>query len=185
MNKLSFTLLFIILMSASLQAQEASEAEGEGEIFRHHAIGMEISHGFISQGVANDGRKWRIVPSWELSYSYSFNPKWFLGLSVHIILEDFQVEKYGRSNNEEGTLDRNKPVAPSINAGYRATKHSSFAIGFGGEFAEGENYFLTRIVYEWTTEINEKWELAIPLTYDIRWDAYDIWDIGIGVVRRF
>ena len=185
-----FFILCLCLIPFALKAQEESEHhEGHGEAtheFRHHKIGIMIGHSHVSQGVVEDGRKFQVLPSWEFAYSYSFNHKWFLGVSVDVILEDFEVERIGKSgDNPDDIILREKPVAPALTGGFRPTKHSTFALGIGAEFASGETFFLTRFSYEWATEINERWEFLVPLTYDLRWNAYDVWNLGVGVAYMF
>ena len=186
--RLPFIILMILLPGLILAQEEESgenTVHSEAHEFHHHKIGIVFGHSHVSQGFVDEGRKWRVLPSWEFAYSYSFNEKWFVSANVHLILEDFEVEQLGRHDDTEEIILREKPVAPAIVGGYRISKHSSIMLGAGAEFASGETFFLTRISYEWSTEINEKWELAIPLTWDMRWDAYDVWDLGIGVVRMF
>jgi hypothetical protein len=184
--RLLFLILLLILptlvFAQDTELQENIEHSEEHK-FHHHKLAVIIGHSHISQGFVDEGRKWRVLPAWEFAYSYSFNEKWFIALTADLILEDFEVEH--NSGDEEEIILREKPFAPAIEAGYRITKHSSFMIGAGAEFASGDTFFLTRITYEWATEINDKWELVIPLTYDLRWDAYDIWNLGIGVARMF
>ena len=133
----------------SSYGQESEHEEShEEEHFKHHKIGLTIGPSHLSQGEVDAGSTFPTLPSWEVAYSYSFNERWFLGLAVHLILEDFEVERIGRSNpDEDEIILREKPVAPSIVAGYRATKHSSFAIGNGAEFASGETFFMTHFSY--------------------------------------
>lgn len=187
------TVLILCLTVSTLSYCQEEKHQGheethaaEAHTFHHHKIAVIIGHSHVSQGIVDEGRKWRVLPAWELAYSYSFNEKWFIAANVDIILEDFEVEQFGdHGSGEEGVILREKPVAPAISGGYRISKHSSLAIGLGAEFASGETFFLTRITYEWATHINDKWELMIPLTYDMRWNAYDVWNLGIGVARMF
>lgn len=184
--------IFICVAPISLWAQEEHEEsthEEHGEEiseFKHHKIGVMIGHSHISQGIVDEGRKFQVLPSWEFAYSYSFNRKWFLGISVDLILEDFEVERIGKSTSDpDDIILREKPIAPALTGGFRPTKHSTFALGVGAEFASGDTFFLTRFSYEWSTEINEHWEFLVPLTYDLRWNAYDVWNLGVGVVYMF
>jgi hypothetical protein len=181
-------LIFFVALPFCLKGQERGEpkeSDEEDHEFRKHQVGIVIGHTHISRGVTSEGKKFEILPSWALAYNYKFNEKWGIGFHVDMILEDFEVEKqFGRGESEEILL-RQKPVAPVIVGLFKPTRHSGFELGIGFEYAPEETLILTRFGYEWSTHINHKWELSIPLSYDIRWDAYDAWNIGLGVVRVF
>lgn len=182
-----FTLLLLILIPFVGVAQEHDEEHNEhegSEHVHHHQIGIIMGHSHVSQGFVEEGKKYRILASWALFYNYKFNEKWGIGLHVDWIVEDFEVERHLNSGPEDIIL-REKPIAPVVVGVFKPTNHSSFMLGMGLEIANGENFILTRIEYEWSTPIDNKWELIIPASYDFRWDAYDMWSLGIGVSRVF
>jgi hypothetical protein len=181
-------LFLLISLPLCLKGQDHEDHEvshEEQHEFKKHQLGIVIGHTHISRGITAEGKKFEILPSWALMYNYKFNEKWGIGFHVDMILEDFEVERqFGKGESEEILL-RQKPIAPTIVGLFRPTRHSGFELGFGFEYAPEETLVLTRIGYEWSTHIDHKWELVIPLSYDIRWDAYDAWNIGLGVVRMF
>ena len=186
MTRYLFLLLLLVSALPAYNQEAHTEHESESEHhFHRHQVGIVTGHSHVSRGVVVDGRKWEILPSFAFFYNYRLNEKWGIGLHMDMILEDFEVERHLSSGEKDEVLDRNKPFAPVLVGIFKPTKHSSFLLGFGAEFAEGENFLLTRIEYEWSTEISEKWELVISLAYDLRWDAYDVWMLGIGVARSF
>jgi hypothetical protein len=178
------SLLFLIPALGVAQEHD-EEHEEHHEHVHHHQLGIVIGHAHLSQGIVNEGKKWRVLPSWALFYNYKFNEKWGIGIHVDWIVEDFEVERHLSSGNSEEVILREKPIAPAIMGLFKPTRHSTFMLGVGAEYASGETFALTRVGYEWSTLINNKWELVIPVSYDFRWDAYDIWNIGMGVSRVF
>lgn len=53
------------------------------------------------------------------------------------------------------------------------------------EFAKEGNYFLNRLDVEYRTEISNGWEVSGSLGYDLKWNAYDTWVLGIGISKSF
>ena len=184
--RIALTLIILCLFVQQMNAQEAENERNEGsEEFKRHQIGLVVAHSHVSHGVVADGKKWEVLPSWGLFYNYKFSEKWGIGLHIDMIVENFEVERHLSSGESDEILLREKPIAPAIMGIFHPTEHSSFTLGFGLEYASDETFALTRIGYEWSTPISDKWELVIPLTYDLRWDAYDVWMLGIGVSRVF
>ena len=163
------------LFSTLCNAQEEKTDTGK------HRITLALGHANVSQGIKDGDTKWLSIPSWGIDYDYWLSDKWAIGLHTDIIIEDFKVK--ASLSSEEETLERSSPVAPAFVGIFKPTKHSSFLLGAGAEFAKEENLFLNRVGYEWGTEINESWELGISLCYDFRWNAYDSYLIGIGISR--
>ncbi|MGX7835885.1 hypothetical protein ACWKSR_12105, partial [Campylobacter fetus subsp. venerealis] len=82
---------------------------------------------------------------------------------------------------DEGELiERERPVAPVVMGTYKPGEHWSFGLGFGGEFAEGEDYFVTRLGIEYVVEIRNGWAVLGALTQDFRAKAYNVTSFGIG-----
>lgn len=168
-----------LLLLASFVSYSQEETEEE---FPKHTLGLVLSHANISKGVTESGREWLSVPAWGLDYNYWINEKWAIGLHTDFIVEKIEVVE--NLNKEEETIERSYPIAPAMMGVYKPTKHSSFLFGVGAEFAKEENLFLNRVGYEWSTEVGKKWELALSLNYDIRWNAYDSYTLGIGISRN-
>ncbi len=169
-------LAFLTCMIGYAQ-EEASEERSKG----NHRITLALNHANISQGVKEGDTKWLSLPAWGLDYDYWITDKWAIGLHTDIIVEDFEVK--ASLSDEDEIIERSSPVAPALVGIFKPTKHSSFLLGAGAEFAAEENLFLNRVGYEWGTEISGKWELGLSFCYDFRWNAYDSYTIGIGVSR--
>ena len=195
-------LLFVITATAgfaqeSEKHQEHSEetlhehAQDEGQHGEHHnfkhSIALMLGHTHISEGrdAAGDN-KWLAVPSFALDYNYLINDKWSVGLHNDIIIESFIVERHLSSGGEQEILEREYPIASLVMIGYKFSNHFTFNAGAGGEFAKGENFFMYRFGLEAGWHLSDpSWELVAGINYDIRIDAYDIWNLTFGVAKRF
>jgi hypothetical protein len=58
-------------------------------------------------------------------------------------------------------------------------------LGTGAEFSREGTLFLSRFGVEYGVEIRNGWEVAGNASYDIKWDAYDTWVLGIGISKEF
>jgi hypothetical protein len=76
-----------------------------------------------------------------------------IGLHTDVIVETFTVEKHLESGVEGEVVERSRPIASVLMAMYKPTPHRNFGLGFVGEFAEGENYVLTRAAMEYGIEL--------------------------------
>jgi len=120
------------------------------------------------------------LPSIGIEYNYQFHPRWAVGLHTDIIIEKFYAEGEGGE-----IISRNYPVAPALMGIYKASRHWNFLAGIGMEFADEGNFFLNRFGIEYGAELPKEWEVAGSLSYDLKWDAYDTWVIGIGIFKNF
>ncbi len=180
---LSFTLLGV--MASGATAQEGPTEAG-GEEHARHEVSLLLAHTHVSQGVNVDGRMtWLSLPSWGLNYNYWFAPKWAIGLHTDLISETFKVEENLNEAEGKPTVERTLPVAPAVMVSYRPHHHWAFTAGAGEEFAKEGNLVLMRAGTEYTIHLGGAWETSGSLAYDIRFDAYDSWTIGIGVTRTF
>ena len=153
--------------------------EKEVEVFKkHHTLGFMLSHTNVSQGV-NDGEKtWLSLPSFALDYNYVFSSKWSIGVHNDVIIEKFIVE-----TNNSTELERSTPIASVAVIGYKPWEHFTLEVGLGGEFAKEENLALTRLGLEYSLEMGKDWEFISNFVYDIKWNAYDSFSIGVGVAK--
>ncbi len=174
--------IFIFLMGFCTKKSYGQHHEEAAEEFtRHSSIGVVLGHAHVFEGRNAEGDKVVLsLPSWGIDYNYYFCPKWAIGLHTDIITETFLVKGHG---GEE--LERSIPIAPALMGMYKAGKHWSFLLGAGGEFAKEANYFLNRLGVEYGAEIHNGWEVSGSLGYDIKWNAYDSWLIGIGISKSF
>ena len=171
------SILFITFLSYS-QENEANEHEE----LNHHSISFLISHTIITEGIEGDEKSLISVPSWALNYNYSFNEKWAIGLHNDVIIEDFVIEK----NKDEEIIERSTPIASIIVGTYKITEGFGIELGVGMEFEKSENFGVARIGAEYGIEIpNKKLEVLFAIDYDILFNAYNSFNLGIGIAKLF
>lgn len=170
----------LCLAGNAQETEEHSAAEGH---FHKHSLSVLLAHVHIGNG-AEDGTLRGIQrPSWMIAYNYSFNEKWALGLHGDIILETFFIEKSG-SAGEVGSdelLEREYPIS-LVGAGtFKPIEHLGIILGGGLEFDKSESFGLVRFGLEPNLRLSEKIELILNLSYDIKIDGYDNWNLGFGI----
>ncbi len=192
--KIAILIFSILLCSWGLRGQEEHKEQEEGskehehsehsgEHFHHNSITFLISHTFLSEGVREGEKSWIVAPSLGLNYNYRFNDKWSLGWHNDLIIETFIVEDT-REGNEGGTLERELPLATMIVGTYKLSESWGFALGGGIEIEKNENFGLIRAGVEYGIEIPERrLEVVIGLNYDILIDAYNSFNVGIGLAK--
>jgi hypothetical protein len=163
----------------------AQHREESNESFHpEHRLSVVISHAQVFEGRDIDGnRKVLTLPSWGLDYTYMFKQKWGIGLHTDIITETFEVEKHLESGGSGEVIERSRPIAPALMGIFKPNKHWSFLFGAGIEFAKEENFFLNRAGVEYGAELPRGWEVFGSLSYDIKWNAYDTWVLGLGISK--
>ncbi|MET3026687.1 hypothetical protein ABXT06_08435 [Flavobacterium sp. UW10123] len=177
-----FFLCLILFFSNKIVAQESGE-----ETFKpHHQIGISINHVHVFEGRDDEGnRETLTLPAWGIDYTFQFHEKWAIGLHTDFIVEKFKVEKVYASEEDKETVERSYPIAPALMGIYKPNEHWSFLLGFGGEFAKEEDFFLTRAGVEYGYELPKGWEIFGTASYDFKWNAYDSWGIGLGIAKNF
>ena len=170
-------LLFVVFVNAQEKEHEKSEEHSE----KKHSIAVLVSHTQIAEGIKGEGKKWISVPSWGIDYNYEINERWAVGLHNDIIVESFIVE------HSDGTeLERSSPIATAVVGMFKPIKNFSLLLGAGGEFSKEENLFLIKAGIEYGHRIlQDNWEIIASLTNDLKIDAYNSWNIGFGIARRF
>jgi len=104
-----------------------------------------------------------------------------IGLHNDIIVESFVVE-----HNDGTEIERSSPIASAIVGMFKPIKNFSIVLGVGGEFSKEENLFLIKAGIEYGHRIlHDNWEIITSLTNDLKLDAYNSWNIGFGIARRF
>ncbi|HSN48465.1 MAG TPA: hypothetical protein VLR29_06855 [Flavobacterium sp.] len=180
MKKIYCLLLFAVITSSFSQ-----EAENKSEKFKgYHSISGLLSHTFIKNGIEDGKTNWIAFPSFALDYNFVFSPKWRIGLHNDVIFEDFIVE----TTNSEGVkkeLERSEPIASVLVLGFKPGKHFTFEAGLGYEISKEENLFLTRVGAEYSLELPNEFEFIANIIYDVKWDAYDSFAVGVGVSKSF
>lgn len=148
-----------------------------------HQIALFISHSKINEGKGTDGNNdWLIVPSWSLDYNYWLAERWALGVHSDMFVESFEVVDH-EGTEETTTISRTRPIAIVPVVIFKPGLYGSFVAGVGGEFAKEGNFALTRLGYEYSWELPKRWELSAALTYDIKWNGYNVWSLGLGVAK--
>ena len=181
MKKIVFFILGLMVFFTEITvAQEQNEEVEESE--GRHSLGLVIAHSRIGQGRDADGNKqFTSVPSFALDYNYWLAPKFAIGIHTDFLNENFYIE----SEDEGKLIERERPIAPALMGTYKPGEHWSFGLGFGGEFAKGENYFVTRVGIEYGVEIRNGWEVLATLTHDFRAKAYNVTSLGLGIEKHF
>lgn len=145
-----------------------------------HSLAINIGHEHSFHAIETDGSSKAItLPYWGFDYNYQFSRKFVLGLHMDYINQEFEIEKNLESGFQE--VKRTRPFAPAVMGFYKPTEKWSLGLGAGGEFSKEVSYFLNRVAIEYGVEIRKGWEVFGIFQYDIRWQAYDTWTIGLGI----
>lgn len=183
---------FLLLGFGLAQSQEAERHEPEtgaaheGEdhgIHHRHSLSVLLAHAHILNGSVDGKIRGLQRPSWMIAYNYNFNEQWALGLHGDIILETFLVEKGGSGGEGETPelLERDHPIS-LVGAGtYKPIEHLGIILGGGLEFDKSESFGLVRFGLEPNLMLSERIELILNLSYDIKIDGYDNWNLGFGI----
>lgn len=178
MKKVFLLLTTMIVAVSCLLAQEEIETEKGNKGLQQ--LSFMLSHSQIREGIVDGTKKSIAVPSLGFDYNYWFQNKWAVGLHTDLIAESFKIE-----NNGGVLMERSTPFAVVPAISFKPKRHSVFVLGLGKEFAKEGNFTLTRFGYEYAFELPKKYELSFGINYDMKWDAYDIWTIGIIVSKLF
>lgn len=159
----------------------------EGHKEFKHSVAVMLGHSHIDEGRDEEGNaEWITVASFAIDYNYHINQKWSVGLHNDLILETFVIERYFSMGVEEEVLERKYPIASVLVVGYKVLPFLTASAGYGGEFAEGENFAMIRVGMEAGFHLKDpSWELVTGINYDARLNAYDIWNLTAGVAKRF
>ncbi|MFT5242686.1 MAG: hypothetical protein ACJA1H_000191 [Glaciecola sp.] len=179
MNTQKYLILTIMLLGGLLMNAQEEKAE----TIKKHSLGLFLTHSYINQGVSNGEKDWLIVPSFAVNYNYSFNHKWSLGLHTDLIIEDFIVEREG---SNEGFLERDLPFSALVVGSHKLSESFGIAVGLGAEWETNENFAVARFGAEYGIEIPIKeMEVIFAFNYDVIFNAYDSFNLGIGIAKKF
>ncbi|MEJ2585273.1 MAG: hypothetical protein P8Z38_09590 [Robiginitalea sp.] len=178
-------LVFSVLIPCFFFMANAQEGEGqslEAEHTRKHSLSVLLAHVHIGDGAENGSIRGIQRPSWMIAYNYRFNENWAVGLHGDIILETFSVETGTRSEGgSDELLEREYPIS-LVGAGtYKPIEHLGIILGGGLEFDKSEAFGLIRFGLEPNLRLSNRVELILNLSYDIKIDAYDNWNLGFGI----
>jgi len=191
MTKSIFLIGFILGICQILYAQEEDKHQHEEhqednhEEYHKHMLSLVLGHAHVSKGVKNERTTWLVLPSWAIDYNYFISPKWALGLHTDIIIDDFEVESGSEGNGGAITLERSSPISVVGAVSYKPLHHLALIVGAGVEYAPEETFTLIRLGIEPSIELSEKFEVIFTLGYDFKIDAYNNWNLGVGIARLF
>ena len=177
MKVISFlTLIF------TLQFAYAQEAEKEEKSANYHRLTLVMGHSYVPAGILNGDKEWLVLGSWGFDYDYWFHPQWAVGLHSDLVIENFEIEKFGKGETESD-LERSYPLASTLVGIFKPNEHLALLLGAGGEFAKEESLFLIRAGVEYGWELPNEWEIGISLLNDLKVDAYNSWTLGVGISK--
>lgn len=145
-----------------------------------HSLSVLLSHVHIGNGSEDGNFRGIQRPSWMLVYNYSLSERWALGLHGDIILETFSVE-HNASESEEDLLEREYPISLVGAGSFKVIDHLAILLGGGLEFDKSEAFGLIRFGVEPFLRLTNRIELILNLSYDVKFDAYDSWNLGFGI----
>jgi hypothetical protein len=163
--------------------EEQSAPSSESENHHKHSLSVLLAHVHIGNGAEDGSIRGIQRPSWMLAYNYHFDEKWALGLHGDIILETFFVEREGSpgEGGEPGLLERDYPISLVAAGTFKPIEHLGVILGGGLEFDKSESFGLVRFGLEPNLMLSERIELLLNLSYDIKIDGYNNWNLGFGI----
>lgn len=170
-------LVFALAFSHSIILGQERENEN-----KTHQIGMLLGHTHMRSGEVDASSKRLSLPSTTLFYNYHFNETWSLGLHTDFVAENFVAESL---TGEGRSVERTRPVAPAIMVGFKPSEHFTFLLGGGLDVAKEETLGLLRFDVEYGLEIKNGWEFLTTIGYDARFDAYDSFQLALGIAKGF
>ena len=127
-------------------------------------------------------RTWLTLPAFMLAYNYELNDRFTIGIAGDIIVEQFAVEIGG--GEEVEVIERSYPIALLATGTYRVVNHLGVLVGGGFEYSKEDTFGLVRLGVEPYLKVSHRLELLLNLSYDIKIDAYDNWNLGFGVAFK-
>ena len=189
-NLKSSFLMFLLIAGVGIALGQEEETHPKsadthrpGERVREHhkhSLSILLSHVHILNGFENSGIRGINRPSWMVAYNYSLGERWALGLHGDIIVESFEVEADG-SEGEEELLEREYPISLVGAASYKVIDHLAVQVGGGLEFDKSASFGLVRFGLEPFLRLSSRIELVLNLSYDVKFNAYDNWNLGFGI----
>ncbi len=173
---------FLILIA--FQFAYAQENREEKSAANYHRVTVVMGHAYVPEGFQNGEKQWLVLGSWGIDYDYWFHPQWAIGLHSDLVIENYEIEKFGEDETE-GVLERSYPLASTLAGIFKPGEHLTILLGAGGEFAKEETLILIRAGVEYGWELPGAWELGISLMNDLKVDAYNSWTLGVGISKIF
>ncbi len=175
-------IISFLTLICTLQFAYAQEGEEEEKTAHFHRLTLVMGHAYMPEGFQNGEKQWLVLGSWGFDYDYWFHSQWAIGLHSDVVIENFEIEKFGEEEAEK-VLERSYPLASTLVGIFKPGEHLTILLGAGGEFAKEETLFLIRSGLEYGWELPGDWELGISLLNDLKVDAYNSWTLGVGISK--
>lgn len=177
--------IFWLCALSAITQENHSEQEAEhsehGEDFKKHRLALVFGNTHIPAGTAEQGRQGTLIAaSWGLDYEFWFNRKWAIGLHSDIELLSYFIE----NDNHQG-LEREYPFVSTLVVVYNPWKTLSLYAGPGVELETHENFYVTRVGFEYGIELPGHWEFSPGMSYDNKEGDFDAWTFGMAISKRF
>jgi hypothetical protein len=172
MRNLIALFLFLCFLG-QVMAQEIEE-KAENEVFSPQIRGaIMMMNAHVPKSFEGD-RKVGVIPAWGFDLDYYFHTRWSVALQADLKFQSFEIE------SESVLIERSFPFSVATVAHYHFKRHWSVYTGPGYEFEKNENLFFWKLGTEYSFEINEKFEIALNLSFENKKNVYDSWNFGIA-----
>lgn len=178
--KLFLTLVAVLAFYSVALGQENNESESH----KKHSFTLSIGHTHVGEGIRDQKKNNLILPSWGFNYDFHINERWAIGLHNDLIIEEFEVEIEDK-DQVLITAKRTRPVSMAITGSYRLNKFLIVSAGAGREFAPEEDFTIFRLGLEPYFELPNNFEIVGTFAVDFRVDAYNAFNLGLGVAKKF
>ena len=103
-------------------------------------------------------------------------------MHTDFIIEEFEVKSPG---HEDPVIKRSFPISMVAAGSYKPLHYLSVVLGGGLEYTPEDTFAVVRFGVEPSIELSEKWEVVLSMMYDININAYNSWNMGVGVAWIF
>lgn len=173
-------LVMSIAILALWQESFAQSETEEATLFRNQ-VSLSIGHSLIPSAEELSGsRKNLLVPTWGLSYEFSFSERFMIGLKSEI-----EASNYIITDENDSELEREFPVSLCLYAGYKIYKGLTLFAGPGVEFEQDENLSLVQFGALYDIELPGGWALAPEFSYELKGGHTSAYSIYLGVGKKF
>ncbi len=165
-------LLFSLHLSASAQ-EEVEEPKNR--------LTFMMSHTYVPVILNGEDKEWGAVPSLGLNYDYWVSESVGLGIHSDFLLENFFIEEF----EESKALEREKPFAMVAVFLYKFENELTTLIAFGAEIEKSKSLMLAQFGLEYGKAFGKNWEVGGNLTYDLKFEAYNSFTLGLSISKIF
>ncbi len=176
--KQSLYSLFLFVFPFLLLAQESEEGNAEEGLSGKSRITVGLGHTNLSEGEIEGKNSWLTVPSWTINYDYWINNELGIGIQSDLILEEFVIK-----DDKEEFIERKRPVSIVPVALFKPSERINLIGGIGYEFADGEDFAMTRIGFEYGVPLQEEWEVGVAVVWDGKWGFYNSYAIAFTISK--